>query len=147
MHLRAATADDQATLFGLHRAVFQAHIAQLWGWDESWQRTHFATEWAACPPLVIEADGRTAGYLQLHEEPQRLYVQNLAIAAAFQGQGLGTRLLQGIQHRAAAQRLPVQLGVFRTNPAARRLYERLGFVATGSNASHIHMAWTAPPGT
>jgi RimJ/RimL family protein N-acetyltransferase len=39
----------------------------------------------------------------------------------------------------------MHLHVMRSNPAARRLYERLGFVVTDDGgASHIAMAWSPP---
>jgi ribosomal protein S18 acetylase RimI-like enzyme len=64
------------------------------------------------------------------EPPEgQLFVDSLAVAESARGQGVGTRLLQAIfeyAHQAGFQ--TVGLDVVDTNPRARRLYERLGFV-------------------
>lgn len=144
LHLNPATANDQAALFEIHQAVYRAHIEQLWGWNLDWQQQNFAREFAAATPCVIEVDGHLAGYLQTQKEDTRIYVQNIVISAQFQGQGIGSRLLRDLQARAAARQIAVELGVFKTNPAAQRLYVRLGFRAVGETPTHIEMRWTSP---
>jgi len=57
----------------------------------------------------------------------------LAVDASMRGQGVGTRLMgavfDGARERGCRS---VSLEVVDTNPGARRLYERLGFVAIGT---------------
>ena len=143
MTLRPATDTDQTALFNLHRTVFQTHIEKIWGWDECWQRANFAAELASTTTSVIEEDGRMAGYLQILDEADRIYVQNIAISPEFQGKGIGSRILKGLQRQAAARQVPLQLGTFRTNTLAQKLYARLGFRQTGATDTHIEMSWTA----
>ena len=144
LHLRPTTASEQTALFEIHQAVYRAHIEQLWGWDLDWQQQNFAREFAAATPCVIEVDGHLAGYLQIQEEDRRIYVQNIVISGQFQGQGIGSSLLRDLQTRAAARQIAVELGVFKTNPAAQRLYARLGFRQIGETSTHIEMRWTSP---
>jgi len=40
--------------------------------------------------------------------------------------------------------MPIELSVFRTNVAARRLYERLGFITSQGGKTHIDMTWHSP---
>lgn len=143
MTIRPANDNDQVTLFDLHRAVFHSHIEQLWGWDENWQLSNFAAEFARTTTSVIDADGRIVGYVQILDSENRIYVQNIAISQERQGKGIGTQILKGLQLDAAARKVPLQLGVFRTNPLAQRLYERLGFRRTGETSTHIEMSWAA----
>jgi ribosomal protein S18 acetylase RimI-like enzyme len=143
MKLRPADVSDIPRLFGIHRAVFRAHIEQLWGWDEAWQRHNFATECAAAITSVVEVDGQTIGYLQILERDSHLNVQNIALSANHQGQGIGSRLLKDLQSQPAARRLPLRLGAFRSNAAALSLYQRLGFRQTGETRTHTEMEWTA----
>lgn len=143
MNMRPATAGDQPVLFEVHRSVFRSHIEKLWGWDEVWQRENFASEFASATTSVIEEDGRIAGYIQVMEKHDRIYVQNVAISEAFQGKGIGTQLLEGLQSNAAARKVPLQLSVFRTNTPAQRLYERLGFRPVGETQTHVEMSWAA----
>lgn len=143
MNLRPADHSDLPTLFAIHRSVFRAHIKQLWGWDEAWQRQNFAAECAAAITSVVEVGGQTIGYLQVLEQDSHLYVQNIALSADHQGQGIGSQLLRDLQSQAAARRLPLRLGAFRSNAAALSLYQRLGFRQTGETPTHTEMEWTA----
>jgi len=60
-----------------------------------------------------------------------LYLAGIAVRASMRGQGIGTRLLQAVCDLARAKQIgSVQLQVVDTNADARRLYERMGFVAT-----------------
>jgi RimJ/RimL family protein N-acetyltransferase len=40
-----------------------------------------------------------------------------------------------------SHRRPVELGVFKINVRARRLYERLGFTVVGETETHHRMRW------
>jgi len=142
MTLRPATDGDQTTLFDLHRAVFREHIEKIWGWDEKWQRANFTAEFACAATSVIEQDGRIVGYVQILDKEDRIQVQNIAISQAYQGKGIGSRMLRNLQLEAAARKVPLQLGAFRTNTLAQKLYERLGFRRTGTTDTHIEMSWT-----
>ncbi|WP_081743955.1 N-acetyltransferase [Pseudomonas sp. URMO17WK12:I12] len=70
-----------------------------------------------------------------------IHVQNIAVSHEFQGKGIGTQTLKKLQLKAAARHVPLQLGVFRTNTLARKLYERMGFRKTGETTTHIEMSW------
>jgi ribosomal protein S18 acetylase RimI-like enzyme len=60
-----------------------------------------------------------------------LVIEAIAVDESRRGQGVGTRLLEAVFDFARQQGFKsVSLEVVDTNPAARRLYERLGFVAT-----------------
>lgn len=89
----------------------------------------------------LEAEGQTIGmYRYLHEDelywgPQTVrarYVHSLAVRAAWGGRGIGTRLLKRLFVQARAEGAAVfRLDCLATNPALRRYYEALGFVAVG----------------
>lgn len=57
---------------------------------------------------------------------------NLNVAEACRGRGVGTALIRAAESVAAAAGELV-IGVATDNPAARRLYERLGYRATGGH--------------
>ena len=54
----------------------------------------------------------------------------------FQGQGLGTQLIQTVIHEARSAGASLSLNVLKANPALR-LYERLGFVVV-EDAPHAY---------
>lgn len=144
MNLRPAKTEDLALLFAIHRSVFRQHIEKLWGWDESWQYQNFRSECAAAITSVIEIDDQIAGYVQVVDRGSQIYVQNIAIASAFQSKGLGTILLKDLQLRATTRQVPLHLGVFKSNMPAHRLYQRLGFRDVGETRTHIEMSWIGP---
>ena len=141
MDVRLATLKDEPDLFELHRTAFREHIERIWGWDEDWQRANFVREWASSVTSVVRLNGRTVGYLQVRNESDRVYLQNIALHPDFQNKGMGTELLNEVKAAATARQLPVDLAVFRTNGSAQRFYERHGFRRTGESRTHIEMSW------
>jgi ribosomal protein S18 acetylase RimI-like enzyme len=83
-----------------------------------------------------------AGRLWLDEGDDRLHILDIALLPAWRGRGLGTRCLQALAE-AAGQR-PLSIHVEIHNPA-RRLYERLGFVAEGEPLG-LYQAMARPAG-
>lgn len=144
MNLRPANTEDLAHLFAIHRSVFHSHIEKLWGWDEAWQRENFTSECTTATTSVIEVDDQIAGYIQVLDRECQIYLQNIAIAPAFQSAAIGTRLLKDLQLSAAARQVPLHLGVFKSNMPAHRLYQRLGFRDVDETRTHIEMSWIAP---
>jgi ribosomal protein S18 acetylase RimI-like enzyme len=69
------------------------------------------------------------GLLRRRETPDTLLMDGIAVAPALRGQGIGGCLLRAVRALAGRHgRGWVRLDVVDTNPAARRLYLRAGFV-------------------
>lgn len=65
------------------------------------------------------------------EAEGELLMDGIAVAESARGRGVGTALLEAVLDVAAERGLhTVRLDVVDTNPRARKLYERMGFVAT-----------------
>ena len=93
--------------------------------------------------LVAVVDGRVVGLVVLvgnARTPARTHAAEVAIGVhdAWQGRGVGTALMAAIVELADnwlnVKRL--ELSVFAENEAARRLYERFGFVEEGRYRSY-----------
>ena len=68
------------------------------------------------------------GNLDPETDGDVLYIDSVAVNSEFGGRGIGTKLIQRVIERAREINLPaVTLNVDQDNPAAARLYERLGF--------------------
>lgn len=138
--IRPAQKDELDALYAIHRAAMETYVSQTWGpWDDAFQRDFFANHWPELR-LAVDVDGVLAGFLDLDETPERIWVENLELGPAHHGRGIGSAILVSVQQRAALHRQPVGLQVLKVNPA-RRLYERLGFLQTGETETHYQMTW------
>jgi ribosomal protein S18 acetylase RimI-like enzyme len=68
-------------------------------------------------------------------------MDGIAVSPAARGRGIGSRLLEQLKQFAAHEGYrSIRLDVIDTNPRARQLYERQGFVPTRT-ASFRHLRW------
>lgn len=89
-------------------------LARHYGW--------FGSTWRIMLLALLERDS----------ENQRFLMDGIFVSDAAQGKGVGTALLDGICAEAAARGYTeVRLDVIDSNPRARALYDREGFVAGG----------------
>jgi ribosomal-protein-alanine N-acetyltransferase len=105
---------------------------ELFG-DEAWTDAMYWSELAERDTrryLVDEADGVVTAYAGLCAyAPHEAYIQTIAVAADYQGRGIGTALLLELLAEARRRGVPhVDLEVKADNDTARRLYDRHGFV-------------------
>ncbi len=85
--------------------------------------------------LVADLDGETAGSVSFEEReefPGLLHLFALTVVAPFQGQRIGSRLIENIEEEAQRRGLAgVSLAVAVDNKGATRLYRRLGYRRSG----------------
>jgi len=127
--LRKALRDDhvisalseQGDLLGL--VGFKTHAGSFAGGDGADLRAvygRFGALWRAWLLSLLERD----------VENERFLLDGICVAPHARGQGVGTLLLEAVRDEARARgHSGVRLDVIATNPRARALYERFGFVA------------------
>lgn len=88
---------------------------------------------AACArSIVAETDGRIIGYVLYWLLPGSIDIHNIAVHVDFRRRGLGRRLLEKVVSEARLRSIyQVTLEVRKSNLTAQKLYESVGFVATG----------------
>ncbi len=123
--LYTATHADELAVTGWDAATVAAFCAQQRAARERWYAAAFP---GACAQVLV-ADGEPLGRLLTHRQAGITYVVDIAVAPSRQGRGIGTAVLHAVLDEAGG---PVRLTVRRDNPA-RRLYERLGFVAVADD--------------
>ncbi len=141
MTLRPASPDDHDALFALHVELFRSHIEQIWGWDDDWQLNNFKKEWAEVRTEILSHDGERLGYIQTRQEPDHLYVLNLALYPRFQSLGFGSASREILKERARLEGLSIKLSVFRTNQRVIEFYKRLGFEIEAETETGLSMHW------
>lgn len=136
---RQATAEDREPLFALYDKVLRKHIADIWGWNDEWQRKDFNDHFHAEEIGVLTELGRVIGYMQVEDRDEALWLRMIAILPEYQGKGIGGCVLRQLIQKANCQAKDVALVVFKINTDARRFYERFGFKVEGETVTHFSM--------
>lgn len=137
VRLRACDEHDLPFLRVLYRQTRDDELAAT-GWPEEtraifadqqfgMQHMHFVRHFPDAHFFLLQRDGRDIGRYYLDVSGAAWHVVDIALLADVRGQGIGTALLQATRAIAPA----VTLSVAVNNPAAMRLYTRLGFVDEG----------------
>ena len=138
--LRPATDGDYDFLWWLKGATMRAYVDAIWGWDEAFQRQYFQERFDPARMEIVELAGEAVGHISVERREECIFLGVIEIAPDYQSQGIGAGLIRDLQKEAERRGVPVKLQVLQGNPA-RRLYERLGFAATGETETHIMMSW------
>jgi len=139
--LRAARRDDEDFLFALHRSAMREYVEATWGWDERWQRTHFAATYVPARQAVIarvESIPADIGRISLTLHWRKIFLRDIELVAEERNRGLGTATIQALLQLAHAESRTVELFVLTCNPA-QRLYQRLGFRVMANDGARLTM--------
>ncbi len=134
--IRGARAEDASRIGEIARAAYQRYLPRI-GRAPAPMAADFAAQIAAGHVAVIEADGATAGYMVAWPEADAYLIDNIAVDPAWQGRGLGRRLIQHAELEARRHALDaVRLYTNAAMTENLALYARLGFVETHRAAEH-----------
>jgi ribosomal protein S18 acetylase RimI-like enzyme len=146
--LSRATAEDDAFLAKLFHDVHAAEfaplglpenaLAQLLNMQFRGQRGGYAAQFPQAVDEILWIGSVRAGRVLVNEAKDELRLVDIALLGPYRGQGVGGRVLQQLCERASAAGLPLRLSVRFGNPA-EGLYQRLGFVRTGSDGINVAM--------
>lgn len=138
--LRQATEQDYGFLWELVVATMREYVTAIWGWDEKWQSERYRNNFHPDQWKIIVIGGVDAGAFEATWKDSELFLAKLYVAPAFQRQGIGTSIVRSLRADADAAGLPLKLDVLRSNPDAKRLYERLSLKVVGETAERFHMS-------
>jgi ribosomal protein S18 acetylase RimI-like enzyme len=115
-------------LVALQVRAQQAHVAAHWPQAQDW--------------VLLDGADHPVGRMLLGSQGADVHLLDLRVAAANRGRGVATRALLDLLQASARSGSAVRLHVQRDSPA-RRLYERLGFVALEGpdEAPDLAMRW------
>ncbi|MHC8326649.1 GNAT family N-acetyltransferase [Pseudomonas sp. LB1P83] len=134
--LRPATARDLEFARDLTcRTMLRYYIQH----DLLWLDEAFDVAWAGRENWLIVRDDVLQGYVSLSRDARALYIRELHVLEAFQGQGAGSWAIDQVFAMACKERRPaLRLTVFETNPA-KALYERKGLKVVGQDECFLRM--------
>jgi ribosomal protein S18 acetylase RimI-like enzyme len=94
---------------------------------------------------IIECNDEAVGRIVVDRPGGNIHIADQAIVPAMRNQGIGSAIMRALSDEAARTCIPVRLKVASSNRPAMRLYLRLGFVPTASDAAYIDMEWRPAP--
>ena len=93
---------------------------------------------------VIEFDRSPAGRLIVERGEREIKLIDISLLAKFRNRGIGEFFIEKLKDEAAASGKTLSLSVLKTNFAAQRLYERLGFAVVADTDLYFAMRWQKP---
>jgi GNAT superfamily N-acetyltransferase len=110
-------------------------------WPQPFPRDELAERIERGELFVVDLDGTPAATFTVlwddvpfwgEQPPDAAYLHKLVVRPPFRGRGLGERIVEWVEQRAAeAGRVRLRLDCKRDNPGIRGYYERLGFEYQG----------------
>ncbi|GHE10364.1 GNAT family N-acetyltransferase [Streptomyces alanosinicus] len=141
--LRSAAAADIEVIAELRATVMRADLERLGRYDEHRVRQRLRDSFSTQHTSIIIVDGELAGCITVRPAEGRQWLEHFYLARHHQGRGLGSAVLRTVLERTDAQGMTVGLNVLQGS-AARRLYERHGFVVEAQDPIDVFMV--RPPG-
>lgn len=130
MQPRLARPEEAATLRDLVRGAYAKYVPRL-GREPAPMTDDYAARIAAGQAWVIERDGLPLGVLVLEDQADSLLLDNIALAPAAQGQGIGRALIAFAEAEARRRGHPrVTLYTNEKMVENVAMYPRLGFTET-----------------
>jgi [ribosomal protein S18]-alanine N-acetyltransferase len=129
--IRPATLDDLPAILALERSCSTAAH-----WGETEYRLAFRP--GATPRILLVAEGvAVVGFIVVRTIGPEWELENVAVAPAARGRGVGLELVRAITKQAEARHVEsILLEVRASNAAARALYLRAGFSETGCRRAY-----------
>jgi ribosomal protein S18 acetylase RimI-like enzyme len=147
--LRPATAEDVGFLADVVIEATRAQGRLPHGFDEQRWRDGFS-DWTMeqvrrqsddAMTSVVEVDNERVGRLRITRTRDCIELCGIQLLPRFQGQGIGTAIIEELKAQTVAAGLTLDLAVEKDNPRARRLYERQGFVRIDETDQEFKLRW------
>ncbi|MFT3947844.1 MAG: GNAT family N-acetyltransferase [Agriterribacter sp.] len=134
---RKATDNDVTLTYSIKQSSIKHLVEKIWGWDNNFQIDYHRKSFVPNKTQIIIYGSSEVGFFVVNEYPGKVFIENILIDPAFQGKGIGTKVLTDIMTGAANKK--VELQVFKINNRAKQLYDRLGFETYEQTNLHYKM--------
>ena len=134
--LRPASPDDALWMAELRAVVMRPDLERLGRYDSHRVRRRFLDAFVARNTQVVQVDGEPVGLFAVRPESDERWLEHVYLRSDQQGRGLGTELMTHVLRDDDPR--PFRLNVLQGS-AARRLYERHGFVVEREDPVDVWM--------
>jgi ribosomal protein S18 acetylase RimI-like enzyme len=152
LELQPVGTADNGFLLALYQSTRATEMARLLWSDEQKraflkgqfeaQRSDHITRFPGAEHSIIISDDEPIGRIWIDRRVTEIRLLDIAILPRWQNTGIGTTLLEGLQHQATVAGLSLRHSVYATNHDALRFYRRLGFVVVEDFETHMLMEWS-----
>ncbi|MFK0288367.1 GNAT family N-acetyltransferase [Streptomyces sp. NPDC090499] len=142
--VRPASDADVEAVAELRAVVMRDDLERLGRYDEQRVRQRLRDGFDAAHTWVIEAAGAFAGCVALRPAGDTRRLEHFYLAPHAQGRGIGSAVLRELLERCDRDGVPVRLNVLQGS-AARRLYERHGFLVESEDRVDVFMVRLPSP--
>ena len=132
---------DTEKLYQLFRSAMEPYVEAARGtpWNDERERRQFFAQLAPSSVRLILRGDQVVGFVDIRAGDNGCFLHTMVVAPGWQSSGVGGTVLE--QLKAKSDRL--SLTVLKTNPRARRFYERAGFREVGSTEHHYQLEWAS----
>ena len=106
------------------------------------QQTDYETRFPGAEHSIVLVDGVAHGRIWIDRRGDEIRLLDIALLPERRGHGTGRELLERLIAEARDAGLPLRHSVYKTNGAALRFYERLGFEVFEDYEMYVLMEWT-----
>ena len=146
MEYSPANESDKSYFQDLHEQCYRDVVTRQFGsWEFKVQRLNFNAKWPAHQFSKIIIDGQVVGGIWIDEHDEYRQIREIQIHPTYQGQGIGTRVMQDVIDRSQQMGRKLMLKVLHQNYALG-LYKRLGFVVVDDTGVQYVMEYRAKAG-
>jgi ribosomal protein S18 acetylase RimI-like enzyme len=146
INLRPARADDYTFALNLYLETIKPYASEWFSWVPEKQEAQFSDLWRPDDTRVIVLDGNDVGWVEIRQTGDEIFLKQLSVAPGYQGQGIGTHVVQRLLDDWAGIARSMALFVLKNNPAFR-FYKRLGFSVVRETPTKFAMRRTIIEGT
>ncbi|WP_405725858.1 GNAT family N-acetyltransferase [Streptomyces sp. NBC_00028] len=139
--LRAASTADLESIVEIRAVVMRADLERLGRYDEHRVRQRLRDAYQPEHTWVIEVAGALVGCVALRPAADAYWLEHFLLAPDLQGRGIGSAVLSSLLERPDREGALTRLNVLQGS-AARRLYERHGFVLESEDEVDVYMVRT-----
>ncbi|MER7186483.1 GNAT family N-acetyltransferase [Streptomyces hyaluromycini] len=141
---RPASDADVEAVAELRAVVLRDDLERLGRYDARRVRQRLRDGFDAARTRVIEVEGAFAGCVALRPAGDARWLEHFYLAPHVQGVGIGSAVLREVLERCDRDGVPVRLNVLQGS-AARRLYERHGFLVETEDPVDVFMVRPPAP--
>ena len=139
--LRPAHSKDLQFAWSVYRQLMKPLTLQLLGrWNDPGQKRVVEVAVVQKETSIIVVGGLDAGWLQVGELSDSIFLGQLYLVPSLQNLGIGTAIVGDLIDKARQAGKTLTLEVMKNN-RARSLYERLGFQVIGESEHKLKMRW------